>query len=235
MCPVPFHCLPPCSTCGPHAAGLSFHKCHTESFLVARWVKDLAWSLLWCRFGPSSRNFCLPWLQQKKKEKEKKDGHRCCHFLTIVSSLLAQSSCPLRAWHWVTYVLLCLCAVWVQSGTREIQLGVPHLCHTAAWGPQGRLLSLAGLGHLGFLSRHPTTWIQTLTEASWAEEICQRGCQAASREGAVTIWVKAGLQVMGSLETSPTPRLRGAEVSGRPDPQRSHCIPALSQRGLFVS
>ena len=33
-------------------------------------VKDLALSLLWCRFNPLPRNLCTPWVQLKKKKKD---------------------------------------------------------------------------------------------------------------------------------------------------------------------
>ena len=43
------------------------------SSLVAQQVKDLALSLLWCRFDPWPGNFHMPWAWPKKeKEKEKK-------------------------------------------------------------------------------------------------------------------------------------------------------------------
>ena len=46
---------------------------------MVQWVKEpvlsLLWlgSLLWCRFSPWPRNFCMPWVWQKKKKKKKKD------------------------------------------------------------------------------------------------------------------------------------------------------------------
>ena len=45
---------------------------------VAQWVKDpvlsLLWlgSLLWCRFDPWTRNFCILWAWPKKKKKKKR-------------------------------------------------------------------------------------------------------------------------------------------------------------------
>ena len=38
-----------------------------RSFLVARWVKDLALSLLWHEFDPRPGNFRMPWAQPKKQ------------------------------------------------------------------------------------------------------------------------------------------------------------------------
>ena len=56
---------------------------------LAQWVKDLAWSLLWCRwllwltFDPWPRNFCLLQVQPKgeggeggeEEEEEEEEGH----------------------------------------------------------------------------------------------------------------------------------------------------------------
>ena len=45
---------------------------------VMQWVKDVVWSLLWCRsllchrFDPWPWNFCMPWTWPKKKKKKKK-------------------------------------------------------------------------------------------------------------------------------------------------------------------
>lgn len=38
-----------------------------RSFLVARWVKDLALSLLWCVFDPRLWNCGTPWAWPKKE------------------------------------------------------------------------------------------------------------------------------------------------------------------------
>ena len=35
-------------------------------------VMDLALSLLWCKFDPLLRDFCMLWTQTKKKKKKKK-------------------------------------------------------------------------------------------------------------------------------------------------------------------
>ena len=39
---------------------------------MAQKVNDLTLSLLWCECDPWSRNFHMPWMQQKKKNKTNK-------------------------------------------------------------------------------------------------------------------------------------------------------------------
>lgn len=49
-------------------------KSKTKSILrpVRNGIRDLVWSLLLCRFEPGPGNFCMPWVRQKKEEKERK-------------------------------------------------------------------------------------------------------------------------------------------------------------------
>jgi len=41
--------------------------------LVVHWVKDPALSLLWHRFNPCPRNFCMPLGGQKKKKERERE------------------------------------------------------------------------------------------------------------------------------------------------------------------
>ena len=49
-------------------------------------VMDLALSLLWCKFDPLLRDFCMLWTQTKKKKKEKKKKRWV--FLGVLSVLI---------------------------------------------------------------------------------------------------------------------------------------------------
>ena len=52
-----------------------FKNTRLREFPCGLVVRDLALSLLWLRFNPWPRNFCMPWALPKKKKKKKKRKH----------------------------------------------------------------------------------------------------------------------------------------------------------------
>ena len=49
-------------------------------------VMDLALSLLWCKFDPLLRDFCMLWTQTKKKKKKRKERKKDGFFLVFFLS-----------------------------------------------------------------------------------------------------------------------------------------------------
>ena len=45
----------------------SHQECKGRRSLLAQWVENPLLSLLWHRFNPWPRNFCMPWARPKKK------------------------------------------------------------------------------------------------------------------------------------------------------------------------
>ena len=58
----------------PDLASNHVPKMGVKEFPGGLLVKDLALSLLWRRFNPWPRNFCMPLAWPKKKKKKKKAG-----------------------------------------------------------------------------------------------------------------------------------------------------------------